>query len=223
MDLCVICNNKGSSIFNNLFYCSKHYLQIKRHGHILNRTRFDPNEIVIYNDHAEVIMYDRYGNEKARSKISLEDFDLIKEYKWYVKENGYPMTHIFDDATGKDKKVKMSRLIMNPPDAYVIDHIDRDPLNNQRNNLRICTQVQNMYNQSLNKLNTSGFKGVFYNKELNKWTAQIKVNQKNIYLGIFDKIEDAHQARIKADLKYFGEFSSFQTKNKQEDNLIESF
>ena len=72
--------------------CYKHYNQVKKYGHVLDnnpRTRKDPNEIVIYEDHAEIVLYDNNCNETARALIDVEDVDLVKDYKWYLKNEGY--------------------------------------------------------------------------------------------------------------------------------------
>ena len=63
-------------------YCGKHYAQIQKHGKILAKTRFDKNEIVIYDDYAEIILYDKKGNEKARALIDIEDVDKVKNIRW---------------------------------------------------------------------------------------------------------------------------------------------
>lgn len=67
-----------------------------------------------------------------------------------------------------------------------------------------------MTNTTVGKNNKSGVVGVNFNKEKGKWEATIKVDRKSIYLGRFDKKEDAVEARIKAQDKYFGEFSNKQ-------------
>ena len=89
----------------------------------------------------------------------------------------------------------------------VIDHIDRNSLNNHIENLRESTQSQNCANKLKNKNNTSGYKGVTFCKRKKMWVAQIGVNYKRIGLGYFDTPEDASEAYIKAAKDKFGEFS----------------
>ena len=72
------CNNKHHA----KGYCKKHYLQMKRHGQILDRTIYDPNEIIEHEDYAEIILYDKQGKETARALIDLDDVDKVKDYKW---------------------------------------------------------------------------------------------------------------------------------------------
>lgn len=79
------------------------------------------------------------------------------------------------------------------------DHIDRNPLNNLENNLRIVTPSENQFNSGLWKHNTSGIKGVCWDRNTHKWKAQIQINGKQKYLGQFDSIEDATRARQVAE------------------------
>ena len=180
-------------------YCQKHYNQIKRHGHILERTIYDPNEIIEHEDYAEIILHDKNGNEKARAMIDLECIDLVKRHKWTCKDNLY--VHCSNINT------YLHRFLMNPSDDLVVDHINRNPLDNRRCNLRVCTQQENQFNHSIPCNNTSGVMGVSWNKNANKWTAQIHVNGKVIYLGAYNTKEEAIDARRQAEIEYFGEFS----------------
>lgn len=91
-----------------------------------------------------------------------------------------------------------------PPKNMVIDHLDRDPSNDRWNNLRLATPQENMRNLSIGKSNKSGIPGVYFSK--NKWTAQISLDEKQIYLGSYDTKENAIQARKTAELQYFGNF-----------------
>jgi len=88
-----------------------------------------------------------------------------------------------------------------------IDHIDRNPLNNRKYNIRVATDSQNMMNRGIQKNNTSGITGVCWIKEKCKWKAQIKINRKNINLGYFSNFDDAVKARKGAEKKYFKEFA----------------
>ena len=88
-----------------------------------------------------------------------------------------------------------------------IDHINGIKDDNRWKNLREATCSQNKMNCGLSKRNKSGYKGVFWRKELGKWRASIKKDQKRIYLGHFDTKEGAAKAYNEAALKYFGEFA----------------
>lgn len=90
----------------------------------------------------------------------------------------------------------------------LVDHIDQNPLNNRRHNLRIATQSQNGQNRGKSKQNTSGYKGVSWSGVMKKWHARIMVNGQLHLLGYFDTPEAASQAYQDAAHKYHGEFSS---------------
>lgn len=88
-----------------------------------------------------------------------------------------------------------------------IDHIDGDPTNNRISNLRECTSAQNKMNKVVQRNNKLGIKGVFFNKERNKYTAKIKASGKHIHLGHFANVEAAKAAYDMAEKLYFGDFS----------------
>lgn len=90
-----------------------------------------------------------------------------------------------------------------------IDHIDGNGLNNDIENLRAATQVQNQHNKGTQKNNTSGFKGVSWNKQAKKWRAQIWFDGKSHHLGFSDTPEAAHEAYKAAAMKLHKEFANF--------------
>lgn len=130
--------------------------------------------------------------------VSDEDFNLIKKYDWEISHYEYPSTRINGNT------VPMHRLIINCPKNMVVDHINGNKLDNRRENLRICTEIENMRNKKLYGTNKSGFMGVY--KSRNKWTAQITINYKNIFLGRFDTAIDAARSRDEAVKKQYGGF-----------------
>lgn len=86
----------------------------------------------------------------------------------------------------------------------IVDHIDCDPLNNRRSNLRVATYAQNAQNKGNYKRNqSSGLRGV--QKHHNKFVARISVQGHNRYLGIFETPEEAHTAYVTAAKLYYGE------------------
>lgn len=102
----------------------------------------------------------------------------------------------------------MHRQIMGVTDPKVkVDHKNHDTLDNRRHNLRICTNLQNCANKrGLACNNTSGNRGVSWNKISSNWRAQIRVNGKLISLGSFNKKSDAAAAYAAANRQHFGEF-----------------
>ena len=178
--------------------CNKHYTQIYRYGKILDRTSKDKNEIVLYEDYAEIILYNKNQDEVGRALIDIEDVEKVKNYKWYKDSRGYAYC-------GTSKK-SLHRLIIEAPKGKSVDHINHDRLDNRKCNLRICTSSQNSMNRRKLDRNTSGHVGVCYKPKINKWQAYITVNRKPIHLGYYKNIEEAIEARKQAEIKYFGEY-----------------
>ena len=100
----------------------------------------------------------------------------------------------------------MHRLILGVLDQDDVDHKDGDGLNNQRRNLRPCTNTQNRRNHKLYKNNSTGFIGVVVDKK--KFVAQIFVARERIRLGVFETAEEAAKIYDKAAIKHFGEYAS---------------
>lgn len=95
-----------------------------------------------------------------------------------------------------------------------IDHINGDSLDNRIENLRETNQSLNTANSVLSKVNTSGYKGVVWRKDTNKWKAQITKNRKCYDLGSFENIEDAANAYKVASKEFFGEFARPEASNR---------
>lgn len=87
-----------------------------------------------------------------------------------------------------------------------VDHINRTRNDDRWINLREATRSQNMMNGTLRIDNKTGQRGVSWHKAGQKWHAQIRVNNKIFYLGLFSSFEDAKEARLKAELELHGEF-----------------
>jgi hypothetical protein len=89
-----------------------------------------------------------------------------------------------------------------------IDHVDRDKLNNNIDNLRVATHSQNLANGSQRKNNTSGTTGVSWNKETGKWRVKVKLNYKTHHGGYFVNKEDAIAKAIQMREELHGEFAN---------------
>jgi hypothetical protein len=93
------------------------------------------------------------------------------------------------------------------PDKMQIDHIDRDPLNNNIENLRLATQSQNQINSTMPKNNTTGFKGVLATPN-GKFQARLGYKGKKLYLGLFETAEEAYECVVEVTKELHGEFAT---------------
>lgn len=88
-----------------------------------------------------------------------------------------------------------------------VDHRDRDRANNRWSNLRIATNQQNQANAGVSRNSTSGVKGVYWNKQRQKWQAKLCVGRRQIHGGFYDDIDRASSAYQRIAQSYFGEFA----------------
>ena len=142
------------------------------------------------------IGYDTKGKEFY---FDIEDFEKISRHSWNVAHNGIVNTRI------NGKTMTMHKMITGTK-KEIVDHKDGNPSNNTRSNLRVCTHQQNMFNRGAGKNNILGVKGVSL-KSSGKYGAHIMKNGKNIHLGTFNTIEEAKDARNKAEVELFGDFA----------------
>lgn len=125
-------------------------------------------------------------------------FDFLNQWKWYFdKSTGYVRTHI------NNKSTYMHRLVNKTPRRFQTDHVNRNKLDNRKENLRTVTSIQNLRNTGIRITNKSGYKGIWWWKERKKWQVYININYKRIYLGMFKKIEDAIKVRKNAEKLYW--------------------
>ena len=137
-----------------------------------------------------------------------EDFEELNKHKWCALKAPKTFYAIRRDNDAKKSTVYMHRVILGLTNSKIqSDHRDTNGLNNQRNNLRPCTNLQNQRNKTCKINGTSKYKGVYWNKKAKKWNIRISVNKKRIYGKSFtDEIEAAKAYDEMAKL-YFGEFA----------------
>lgn len=134
--------------------------------------------------------------------IDDEDYGtVIKFSPWFCSSRGYAVCNI-NGQTGH-----MHRLILQSKFGEFTDHINGNPLDNRKSNLRVCNHSQNGANQVAKKKNKTGFKGVHWSKTRKKFCAQIQVNQKMFNLGRYSSATDAAIAYNKAATKAWGKFA----------------
>lgn len=194
--ICDICGRHEKHIIS--YYgqklCCKHYKQIKKYGKALDsnpRTTYDKNKFIVCGEITYIELYDKQFNVIAKAAIDTEDLTKVKYSKWRLNANGY----VISSAKTSGKTVFLHRRILDANDF--VDHINHDPLDNRKQNLRIVTKSQNQMNAEHKGVSVTN-NGKFY--------AHIKINQKMINLGVYEDEEEALYARWKAECLLFKEF-----------------
>lgn len=133
-----------------------------------------------------------------------EDYNNLNQYFWSVDLHGAVSGWVGAESY---RRILLHRFIMNAPDDMEVDHIDGDRLNNQKFNLRLATSSQNKCNRGPRKDNRSGYKGVSWHKQREKWTVRIMSGGKYLSLGLFTSKEDAAKAYNAAAVTYQNDFA----------------
>lgn len=130
-----------------------------------------------------------------------EDYEELNKHSWcYCR--GYAKRSIY--TTDKKTTICMHRVILNTPDSMETDHINCNKLDNRKENLRVCTHAENQCNKRKAKNNTSGHKGVSIRD--GKFIPHIKHNNKQLYLGTYNTLEQAAEIYNNKAKELFGKF-----------------
>lgn len=127
--------------------------------------------------------------------IDIDDLEKVRQKRWYLC-SGYAR-----ETSGDE--IYMHTFLMGEKNGFETDHNNRNKLDNRRENLKLVTSFQNKINRGMNKNNTSGVKGVSFNKKYGKCESSIGFNYKKILLGYFDSLKLAIQARKLGEEKYY--------------------
>ena len=132
---------------------------------------------------------------------------MLRGRTWYAFRYEYP-------ENGKRITISMHREVMGltPEDPRTVDHAFHNTLDNRefingKENLRIANQSEQCWNQRISSKNTSGYKGVSWDKKTQKWIAYINIQGKRHILGYFSDKEEAYKVRCEAALRLHGKFA----------------
>lgn len=144
-----------------------------------------------------------------------DDYDGLVNFNWFASRRGYAIRWATkaERAAGNPKVIRMHNQIFRAFNRkFVVDHRDRNPLNNRKDNLRLATAVQNARNRS--GCNELGIKGV--SRCGKKFKAQINYHGQTVYLGLFDTPEEAHDRYRREADALFGEFTCFYARRRED-------
>jgi hypothetical protein len=138
-----------------------------------------------------------------------EDYERVMQYKWHAYRSWSQFRAMRNIGKPPHRTCEiLSRFIMSARPGEIVDHRNRDPLDNRRCNLRICTQAQNCANSGKQtNARTSRFIGVCWHKLTHQWVSRLQVNGIRTVLGYFSSEEEAASAYDAASIRQRGEFA----------------
>jgi hypothetical protein len=148
----------------------------------------------------------------TQNKVAIvddEDYERLSRYKWYANSNAcgncYARRNIYIGEKRTALKMHREILRMGHRDGFLVDHINRNGLDNRKENIRVTTKNINGHNCKLYKNNFSRFRGVSWYKPNKKWGASIRVLGKKIFCGLYLNPQEAAAAYDVAAVKYYGD------------------
>lgn len=221
---CDVCGKeiqKKNSLYGYCL-CSKHMHQLFSHGKFLDkcpRTQNDLNEYEIQGDIAIGGLYDGTTSERIDEFIiDKEDLDKVRYHKWRFNHH-----HVITGLPAKKTQRELSWVILGLDNRdeknknIVVDHINGNPKDNRKSNLRICSQSQNVLNKSHMSNNHSGFIGVSYRKDRDRYDPEIRLNGIRCHLGYTQDLKEAVYKRMYAEQLIFKEFANAEEQKKKFD------
>ena len=150
-----------------------------------------------------------YDNYSVSDLGNIKNVKTGRILKLSTNNRGYYIVGLFKNGNKTSKTVHTlvaEAFIENPNDKPNVDHMNNNQLDNRKENLRYCLQKENVRNSVMRNDNTSGVKGVIFDKTRNKWCARIRIDGINVHLGRFNTIEEAKEARQIRANQAFGVF-----------------
>lgn len=139
-----------------------------------------------------------------------EDYDFVSQWRWFLKKSAVHTIGYVTKSRFKDTSL-LHRVLAErwgwEIEGMDIDHVNGNSLDNRRENLRVATRSENMCNRVKTANNTSGFKGVTWNKQCGKWRARVKLKGKSHHLGYFENVTEAADAYAAAARRLHGSFA----------------
>lgn len=195
----------GFNKFTGMTLCAKHRDQFQKYGEFKDhspRGVFDPNEIRIKDNIAEIDTYDQFGNVVETFILDIDDVDKLKDRKWRtVYKNNKP--YLFT-GNQKSERLYFHRLVL--PTNRQIDHISGNTCDNRKCNLREVSIQENMKNLQKKSNNTSGIRGVSFDMKRQNWKTDFTFEKKRYYLKQWPKKEQAVYQRYLLEIFFLKEY-----------------
>jgi hypothetical protein len=157
-------------------------------------------------------------NTSLVALVDDSDFARCSIHTWTINDMGYCLSScaiLRQDTRHVYERIYLSRYVLGITDpSVVVDHINRDPLDNRKSNLRICSRAENSLNQKKREGTSSKYKGVTFDKKSSKWRARVVYEKVEYHLGFFEEEKEAAIAVNNFYAKHKPEFRIF--------NIIES-
>lgn len=195
--------------------CYKHMHQLHKYGKFLDnipRTNSDLNDYVVSDGVAYFNLYNQKNEKIATFIIDVCDIQKVKYHKWRLSHG-----HVVTGLPSKGQQRDLSHVVLDiqKDDSVVVDHINGDPLDNTRDNLRICSQGENVLNKRFMSNNASGFIGVSYKKDRDRYDPEIRFEYTRCHLGMTKTIEEAVYKRYIAEQLLFGEYANCEEQKRK--------
>lgn len=136
------------------------------------------------------------GTIRAYAMVDAQDLPSLSRYRWSFAGKGYVgrRDYSLGRNNGRAEKIHRTILGLDWGDKRTVDHINHDPLDNRRSNLRVCAQAENCQNHPGWRESSSKYRGVSFDKPRGKWRASAKVNYRQHFIGRFDSELEAAEA-----------------------------
>lgn len=201
-EVCCVCGGAFSSHVDGKPYCNRHYQLARKYGVPEGRPRKRTCSYILDGDIMQVV------TQKGDVILAdAADREAIMRYSWCVSKTGYAVANI------RGKVTKMHRYILGEDvcAGMIVDHKNRNPLDNRRENLRVCSAAENMRNTPVRRTNKSGHLGIRVTKD-GKFNVRIVADGVEHHVGNYDTLELAISARNEAEDEYHGEYASHRSK-----------
>lgn len=156
--------------------------------------------------------------------VDPDDFEKLSQYKWYAAKGVhtfYAQRAIHKD--GKRKTILMHRQVMHAEKDILVDHINRNGLDDRKANLRFATYTQNAWNcERKVSTDSSKYKGLCWEKDNRRWRVRISINNKSKHLGFFDDEKEAAGVYDAAAKKYRGEYAFLNLSKSKRQNFYKT-